>query len=353
MKKTAYGKVTGTGLLFAGILLSACEHSVSTETVVHPDGSLDKSILLERADSAKAYQNILTDDQAKSWQQTELDSAQYMQRSLKDSTRYILLRKKFASAEEANKELATPVDSLFRITSKFEKRFRWFYTYIDYSDTYHMLNRMTLSADNYFTPEDFAFIDRLPAEGNRISPADSLHLALLNDKIYDQYGARAYFEEHYAILLELVKDTPDPAMWTDSLLRIKNTMFGKLVDKDAPDDFVLWLADSLHIPLGDPKERKEYKTLTNQLDKKISFITWASEGKYTHAIEMPWTVVETNADSIAGNRLYWHPSPIKFTLRDYTMRARARVMNYWAVAISAAVVLLTGYLFLRRRRVSV
>lgn len=353
MKKNLNRRVTGTGLLFAGIILSACEHSVSTETIVHPDGSLDKIIILEVKDSAKTFQNILTEEQAQKWDRTELDSARYMQRNLKDSSKYILLRKNFPSAEDANNELAAPSDSLFRITSKFEKRFRWFYTYIDYSDTYHMLNHMKMNAEDYFTPEDFAFIDRLPAEGNRISPADSLYLALLNEKIYDHYGARAYFEEYYDILIQLVKTTPNAAAWTDSVLSMKQEVYAKvLADKDVPDDFILVMADTLGIPLDNPKESPLYKSLLHKLETKVTFITWASEGKYQHAIQMPGTLVETNADSVAGNKVYWRPSPVKFTLRDFTMHARARMMNYWAVAVSAVVVLLTGYLFLRRRRMS-
>jgi len=350
MKKNLHRKMTGAGFLLIGIVVSACEHSVSTETIVHPDGSLDKTIIIEVKDSAKFAQYMLSEDQLDKWEKTEIDSAPYI--SAKEGNKLLVLKKKFASAEEANKEMASPNDSLFRITSKFEKQFRWFYTYIDYSDTYHMLNNMKLASADFFTQEDYAFIDRLPAEGKRISPADSLYLSLLNDKIYDHYGARAYFDEHYDILLELVKQTPDASMWTDSLKSIKNTMFNKIMDKDAPDNFILMLADSLHIPLGNPEESIVYKTRTRQLEKKINFITWASEGKYTHAIDMPWAVVETNADSVAGNKLYWHPSPIKFTLKEYTMRARARVMNYWAVGVSLAVVLFTGFIFLRKRSLS-
>jgi hypothetical protein len=64
---------------------------------------------------------------------------------------------------------------------------------------------------------------------------------------------------------------------------------------------------------------------------------------------MPWTVVRTNADSVAGNKLFWNPPALKFLLKDYTLYAEARRMNYSIVALSGFIILLTLYLFIRRR----
>ncbi|MDZ7648710.1 MAG: hypothetical protein U5K54_16880 [Cytophagales bacterium] len=65
----------------------------------------------------------------------------------------------------------------------------------------------------------------------------------------------------------------------------------------------------------------------------MNFINHASEGKYTHIINMPWPIVKTNADSISNMQLRWNPPSIKFLLNDYTMYAEARKANYWAFVI--------------------
>jgi hypothetical protein len=170
--------------LFLLTILSACEHDINMETTVHSDGSLDKTIRLSNTDS---LQNILGLRQEDGWIQTvqevELDEDDELPyfgtkpaepSSPKDSaareTKEIRsFQRHFSSAEEANTALATPIDSLFRVTSTFEKKFRWFYTYIYYADTYHAINRMGYPATNYTTAEDYAFIDRLPGEGKRIT----------------------------------------------------------------------------------------------------------------------------------------------------------------------------------------
>lgn len=338
------------GIFFLLITLSSCQHSISTETIVAADGSLNKKFVLEVSDTVSEINYILPAEQVKTWNRQEVDSLPGVKKS-KAENKLVILSKHFASAAEANEELTTPNDSLFRIESKFSKKFRWFYTYIEYSDTYYPINRLQLETANYFTPEDYAFIDRLPAEGETINPADSLYLHLLNEKIYDHYGMAAYFEEYYAILIALVKQTPAAVTWTDTLLRIKQEVYKKVeASQDLPDDYLLSLADSLGIPLENPKDSPLYKSMGTSFESKINFISWASDGTYQHAIEMPWSIVTTNADSISGNKLYWRPSPIKFTLKPYAMFASTRKMNYWAVTISLLVVGFTLYQVFRGRR---
>jgi hypothetical protein len=65
---------------------------------------------------------------------------------------------------------------------------------------------------------------------------------------------------------------------------------------------------------------------------------------------MPWAVVESNADSVVNNRLFWRPPVVKFLLSDYSMTATARRMNILPVAVSAVVVFLTIGLFLYRKK---
>jgi hypothetical protein len=236
-------------VLSFAIVFTSCEHRVATKTTVHADGSLDKTITFEKKDSVDEKRNYIGLSPKNGWAMTIQNNPTNSAEN-KDKDSIITMAKSFSSVADANAELAIPNDTLFRMTSKFEKSFRWFYTYIDYSDTYHSLNRMKLSGADYFTPEDFSFIDRLPAEGKSISKADSVYLKNLNDKIYDQYGMRAYFQEYYDILLDLVKQEPAAASWTDYLIKNKESVYQKVTtSKDIPDDFILLLADSLKIQL--------------------------------------------------------------------------------------------------------
>ena len=115
------------------------------------------------------------------------------------------------------------------------------------------------------------------------------------------------------------------------------------------DDDLLSLVDRLKIPLPEAA-RVAVRKKSSEMERRLNFISEAYSAKFTHSILLPWTVVSSNADSVKNNRLFWQPPVIKFLLKDYTMTARARKMNVWAVALSAAVVLITVGLFFFRNR---
>lgn len=330
------------------VVLASCEHDVLTETTVHPDGELDKSIMLE-FDSAKSVnRNIfLLGD----WDLERIVKKDYKTadsaKSIKIFNRFT---RKFESAQQANLILAHPSDTLFQITSQFEKKFRWFYTYIRYSETFHALNRMNLKPDDFLTQEDYAFIDRLPAEGKEISKADNFYLDQLNNRIFDIYGTKAFYEEYFELTLRLLKENNLESRWSDTLRAHKEDIFEILENKkDIEDDFMLHVLDSLKIPIDLDKTRNQYHEINKAFEAKVNFITTANDGKYVNCINLPWSVVKTNADSVSGNSLFWAPPTIKFLLKDYTMYGECRKLNWWAVIVSVLFVGFTGYLFIRKR----
>jgi len=328
------------------LVLASCEHDVAMETTVHEDGSLDKVFVFENEDASK---NIVGLTEKTGWTKS-VKQKENKPDTVKGKEVIVTFRKTFASAQEANTELAISSDTLFRVSATFEKKFRWFYTYLYYADTYHAVNRMKLPVNDYVTPEDYAFIDRLPAEGKPISKADSLYLSELNKKLFDIYGLKAIYEEYFSINVDLIKKYQLEARWLDTLNQHKNDLFVRMErSKDIEDNFMLDYMDSLHIPLPYKELAKEYKVLSKPVESKTRFISTANDGKYVHRINMPWTVINTNADSVINNQLVWRPPVIKFLIKDYTMYAEARQMNYWAVAVSAVLVGLTIYVFARKR----
>jgi hypothetical protein len=339
----------GLLLILFLVVLSSCEHAVEMKTIVHADGSLDKIIVLESADSTLAEHNYLDIGKAQGWQvdiQQIKDNAKSRTEKKKQDKKFLYtFRKSFHSDAEANDELAKPSDSLFRITSKFESRFRWFYTNIRYSDTYHAINRFDLSTEDYLTKEDFQFIDNLPAEGKSISKADSLFLIGLNERIFDHYGDRAYFDDYYKILTDLTKD----ALQREKLQAQQKAIFQSMSKrKDIEEDFLPKLADSLGVSIDFTSN--EYKRRKLEVKNKLEFASWAAGGKYEHAIEMNHEIVSHNADSVRGNTFYWSPSYLKFLFRDYTFFVETRKPNSWAWIVSLIVLILAALGLVKSRK---
>ena len=330
-------------------MLTACDNPMRFETKVHEDGSLDKTIILEKADSSRVENNIFGINQKKGW---NVDIQKLPSDNSKEKSKSefrIQFQKSFASAEAINNELDLANDSLFHVHAKFEKKFRWFYTYLSYTETIRPINRFTMvSTEDYFNEEDHSFVDRLPAEGKSISKADSLYLQMLNEKISDHFANMGIFKEQYKILEEAIKRSSLEKKWLDTLYKNQEFIYNHIDKMKGEHDFAAKIADSLKIPLPKPQSSKDFKELSKEFNTRLDFMAFTRDGKYVNIIEMPLAVTYSNADSVAGNKLYWRPLVTKFVFKDYTMYAEGRRLNLWAVAVSIVIFGITVFVFRRK-----
>lgn len=333
------------------MLLMSCEFNpIRMETKVHEDGSLDKTIVLEKIDSLKMHQNIFGVSEDNGWVR-DLEKVKSGEDKEGDKVEYNLsFKKSFPSVEAINLDLDKDSDTLFRIHSSFDKSFRWFYTYIRYSETFRPIDRLKMvKSEDYFNAEDKSFIDRLPGEGTAISKADSFFLENLYEKIFKNYGRIGMFYEQFDILTQVVKKNLPGRNWLDTLNKNQEFIWNKLEDMEGDPFFAAKMADSLHIPLPKEKALAEFSLLSKDLNSRVSFMSFVRFGKFTNGVDMPWTVVASNADSIAGNQLYWKPLATKFAIQEYEMFAESRRLNWWAVGVSVVVVGFTLFLFFSRK----
>lgn len=116
------------------------------------------------------------------------------------------------------------------------------------------------------------------------------------------------------------------------------------------DAFMHQVMDSLHVTFPMDKIIDNYQQRSKEIKSRIDFMSEAGfASKYTHIIKMPWDVIETNADSVSGNTLLFQPPAIKFLLKDYTMHASGRRLNYWALIVSGLLIVVTIIAFLKKR----
>ncbi|HRJ29131.1 MAG TPA: hypothetical protein PLV21_10045 [Cyclobacteriaceae bacterium] len=333
--------------LIALLALSACENPIAFKTIVHEDGSLDKTIVLEKAKKDNAGQNYFGINEQSGWTVavTEADSG-------KDDHKYrIAFSKHFKSVNDVNSELDLPVDTAFQIHSTFEKKFRWFYTYIHYTETIRPINRFSLTpVENFFNQEDFAFIDRLPGEGTAISKADSVYLEVLNEKISDRFVKMAMFDEANDMIKTVIAKNNIDKRWLDTLDRNKELIYRMIDDPKSDNNLPGQIADTLGIPINRDQALKDFETLSKKFESRLNFMSYAYDGgKYINEIHLPWEIINTNADSVVQNVAVWKPLATKFALREYTMYAACRQMNLWAVLVSIGIGVLTLWLFIRKR----
>jgi len=343
--------------LVALFLISACDHRVDMATVVHEDGKIDKMITLTGNDSSHVDENYFGIGPAVGWTY-ELDRVP--EEDGDDTDLRITFRKSFQDVEMMNAELNREADTLFRIESTFKKKFRWFYTYLEYAETIKAADRFKqIDQQAYFTPEEYSFIDRLPAEGSLVSKADSLFAENLNKKIFDEYSRDAILAEHFAYMKEKFREYGLGADAERKLEEKREEIVAYLLEIESEDEdaFIpvedelnfINIIDSLVVELPRPRIDQDYETFNEAYEKRLSFMSWVGDGKFTNQIEMPWKLISSNADSVMDNRLNWYPPTMKFLLTDYRMEAESRKLNIWTVAVSILVILFTLILYIRRK----
>jgi hypothetical protein len=195
------------------------------------------------------------------------------------------------------------------------------------------------------------FIRRLPAEGASISKADSVSLQMLNIKVDDYYSRAAIANEQLENLKQLLMLTNTRTSMIDSLKDLRQVFFELLEDDKGDENFLMRMTDTLEIKFPD-RSRASFlaDSLSADLNARLRFMSYVRDGRYQAMMEMPWPVVQTNADSVAGNRLYWRPLQHKFLLTDYELYAESRQLNWLTVIVSAVVVGLTLVLWVMRTK---
>lgn len=333
-------------LVASAISLIACDHPMSFHTKVNEDGSLDKTIIMDKMEADKENANILGINEKNNWKVTKSKSSDSTTKSDKNNDYKFEFFRHFESADKMNEALDRNVDTLFQVHSKFEKKFRWFYTYIRYSETIRPINRFKkVSPEDFFTIEDSLFINRLPAEGKPITKADSVYLILLNQKIADHFTNMAIFNEAFPLLEQVVRKYNPDKKWIDTLYKKRERIY-EIINKDK-DDFSN-IAKELHIPLTNESEKYFESILKKELQPRLDFMSFARDGKYSISFDMPWAIVNTNADSVAANYVLWKPVMHKFAFSNYEMYAESRKLNLWAVIVSVIVIGVTVFVLRRK-----
>lgn len=333
--------------LLALLALTACENPIAFKTIVHEDGSVDKTIVLEKTGKDKVAQNYFGITEQSGWAVEIMENE-----SGKDHEKYrIAFSKHFNSVDDVNNELDQPADTLFQIHSTFDKKFRWFYTYIYYAETIRPINRFTLTpVKDFFNQEDFAFIERLPGEGTAISKADSVYLEVLNEKISDRFARMAMFDEVNDMIKTVIAKNNLDKRWLDTLDRNKELIYRMIDDPKSENNLPAQIADTLGIPLDKDQALKDFEALSIKFESRLNFMSYAYDGgKYINEIHLPWVIIHTNADSVVQNVAVWKPLATKFALRDYTMYAECRQLNLWAVLVSVGIGIITLWLFIKKQ----
>jgi len=338
-------------ILTAAFLLPGCLEQETT-TTIHPDGTCERVIVI-RDDGPAFPRGIFPIAVDSSWDTTGVrvrDSGNQYQWTL---------TKRFRSYDDLAREYAGVGDTgKIHVEVRVEKRFRWFYTYFEYGETYARYSRFNLIPPSAVLNEE---------EILRYTYGDTSRV--LKEKV-EEWEARNLFEVLYAPMVRRAGELRDTVL-ASTLASHKEEFFRLLETAEKRNSF----ADSLFARFVPNASRKDLfhdgqiteagvdavtelavqvcgtgslRELKGELragwkaSEAVLFEELGPEEKgetFTNTVVMPGIVLETGAPEVKGSTVSWKFERNRLSLHDYEMRVESRTVNVWAIVVTGILVL--------------
>lgn len=319
-------------LLALTLILSACRE-ISVKTIVNEDGSFTRVITL-RGDSSDAVSLNLPYPVDESWNRecypdtTEKSFVCVLSKTYKNDA---LLNKELEMDTTWRKQLERDIEV--------SKRFKFFYSYITYRETYRAAN--PVKNYDYHSYLDQEQLDLLSGRKIPLNQSDSAILSAA-EAFSEDYFLDALTREVIKSLEKGIEKSGDPVLAKVDLYEHKDSIASRIadyVDEDLEkyyDDLVLWTGKTEFNQLASIKP-----PIFDDLEKKVRlFENLLMAEEYTIEVEMPGLITSTNSSEMIGNTVSWNLQNMSFFFEDYEMKAESRVVNNWAFWLSGAVLLL-------------
>lgn len=328
--------------------LAGCPERKSVTTKVNKDGSCVRTI---GEFDLKKFQGIdsLVDDIPipidRSW---ELEN-------INDST--AVLTKEFESVSDLNALYSSDESELKGYKRKVElkKKFRWFHTVLQYSETYEgLLTEIPLT--NYMS--------EMEAESFKMGDSKNHPLfANLEPKsrksLVDNIEERFEYWLHdniYSMAFDDIIEIADSMQLMEKLHinvgEVKDTVKHQIEEADkhmitfsSEDEIdMVELAELMGKEIGlDSIALMELSKIVSEakLDEKYeNEIFFGIMKDYDNKVIMPGLLIDTNAEFVNCDTLIWDVELIKYLDSDFVMFAESKVTNFWAYILSGFIILI-------------
>lgn len=240
---------------------------------------------------------------------------------------------------------------------KFEKKFRWFYTYYAYSELYPKIKTFDkVPFDKHLTKEEAEFW----FNGNLdlIKGMNGIEIKEETKRVEDSFNLwfeHNIWEEEMTILLENYHLLKDPPVTKENLSTMKDSLFEffqlKKNDKEFKDQGLgLFLDKFYKTGVFTELSQREGNPLKAYEDSigKDEFMKYF-ETSIDYNLIMPGKIVTTENAINHGDTLKFNLDAYRMTYKDYEIKATSRKTNTWAFWVTGIMVLLAiGSYFVKK-----
>jgi hypothetical protein len=375
MKKTAFNKGFRNLAIMVLLLLAGSCLDYTVTTTVNRDGSVMRKYKV-RGDSADIFKGSLMIPSGPEWKISHRMEPKDKNDSLSEKSQYVYeASRTFTSIDELNDwlESDTSMGTIKPIVS-LKRKFRWFYTYYEYSEIYPMVFPFQkIPVDSFLTdieqsaimdddrtaysPDSKKLIWKVKGAEYAYTPADSADMKKISENCEQKFMKwmnASIIEEYIDVLNKHFKNEAVVKDLSRKKEAWKNAGAQRLdIQKDdfTSVSFLNSIGDSL---TGSGRLQELYENNPDvfaEFDQKIKKAQdFGGEDSFTHLLSLPGKVFSTNSQKINLTEMEWQLEKMFSYMKDYEMKASSRAANPWIMVLSGLVAVgLIGILFARRK----
>lgn len=302
-------------ILIAGI--SGCKKEYKTTTKVNPDGSCERAVIA-RVDSSGLRDISFPFPQDSSWSiEFKLMEG--------DTQKVFVARKTFDDVNDINRDIAG--DGKINIIVNLEKNFRWFFTYLNYTETYKSYNRFNrIALKDFLSSSDYALYEAGDTSRS------------LTERL-DSYFEENLYQEFYSQLISEIGKLNDPLFTRELLDKRKSELKDSLLAGSGDTQSIMRSIKNIYKITRVENLSAVVDRIMENINSGLEFMGGA-DGDYINEVVMPGIVLNTNADALEGNKAVWKFNEKRFFYSDFSMAIESRIINMWAIYVTAGLVIL-------------
>lgn len=232
--------------------------------------------------------------------------------------------------------------SKMKVKYSLEKKFRWFYTYYHFRETYpKLVTNFEIPIENYISKDEALFW--FTGQPNVLKGMNGLEIREYVGKIEDNFNkwyAQNLWNNEYKCLLSNYGQIKNKPVNIKQLAILKDSIFKSVKDyekiemKDVLNNYfktnafdVLW---------------KDENSQMNKFEKSLDeqeYITYFTK-QFNYKLVMPGKVTPPENVVIQGDTLVWNLTAYRTIPSDYTIEAKSRKTNLWAFILTGFILII-------------
>ncbi|MDP4238080.1 MAG: hypothetical protein Q8904_01240 [Bacteroidota bacterium] len=231
--------------------------------------------------------------------------------------------------------------SNLKVNYSLQKKFRWFYTYFTYRETYPKIKlNFDIPIEEYMSREEaqFWFTGKPDILKGMNGVESREYIGEIEDN-YNKWFAQNSWNAEYKILINNYDQLTDKPVSKKRLELMKDTIFNSgpknspdfNMEKNLNNYFKTKAFTSLWQTENSPMKKYE-NDFNNQ-----AFVKYFS-GSFTYKLVMPGKVIQSGNAVIHGDTLVWKLTAYRMIPANYVIEAQSRRANIWVFILTGIIV---------------